>query len=72
MRRTACERPPHSMPPTGGSWGCVTTWALRGQVRGLITFQTDAAAEAERLVAHDPFLGEGLLERHWVKEWLLD
>jgi uncharacterized protein YciI len=38
----------------------------------LITFQTDAGAEAERLVASDPFLLEGLLERHWVKEWLLD
>jgi uncharacterized protein len=39
---------------------------------GLITFQTESAATAEALVANDPFLREGLLERHWVKEWLLD
>ncbi len=36
---------------------------------GSITFQSDSGAEAERLVAGDPFLREGLLERHWVKEW---
>ncbi len=39
---------------------------------GLITFQTDSAAKAEALAADDPFLRAGLLERHWVKEWLLD
>jgi hypothetical protein len=39
---------------------------------GLITFQTQSAAEAEALVANDPFLREGLLERHWLKQWLLD
>jgi uncharacterized protein YciI len=39
---------------------------------GLITFRTDTGADDERLVANDPFLSEGLLERHWVKEWLLD
>jgi uncharacterized protein YciI len=37
---------------------------------GLITFQADSAVEAERLVANDPFVSEGLLERHWVKQWL--
>jgi uncharacterized protein YciI len=39
---------------------------------GLITFQAASGAQAERLVANDPFLSEGLLERHWVKQWLLD
>jgi uncharacterized protein YciI len=39
---------------------------------GLITFETDSDAEAERLVANDPFLQQGLLERHWVKRWMLD
>jgi uncharacterized protein len=39
---------------------------------GLITFQTDSGAQAEQLVANDPFLSEGLLERHWVKQWLPD
>jgi hypothetical protein len=38
----------------------------------LITFQAASDAEAGRLVANDPFLSEGLLERHWVKQWLLD
>ncbi len=39
---------------------------------GLITFEADSGAEAERLVANDPFLRGDLLERHWVKEWLAD
>jgi hypothetical protein len=39
---------------------------------GLITFETESAAEAEVLVANDPFVKECLLEHHWVKEWLLD
>ena len=37
---------------------------------GLIAFQADSGVEAERLVANDPFPAEGLLERHWMKEWL--
>jgi uncharacterized protein YciI len=43
---------------------------VRGQVRGVVAFQAASGVEAERLVANDPFLAEGLLERHWVKEWL--
>ena len=39
---------------------------------GLITFETESTVQAEALVANDPFLWEHLLERHWVKEWLLD
>jgi hypothetical protein len=39
---------------------------------GLITFEAESGAAAEALVANDPFLWEQLLERHWVKEWLLD
>jgi uncharacterized protein YciI len=39
---------------------------------GLITFEANSGAAAEALVANDPFLREHLLERHWVKEWLLD
>ena len=39
---------------------------------GLVTFQADSAAQAEALVANDPFLREELLERHWVKQWLPD
>jgi hypothetical protein len=39
---------------------------------GLITFEAESGAAAEALVANDPFLREHLLERHWVKEWLLD
>jgi uncharacterized protein len=37
---------------------------------GLITFQAGPVPEAERLVAHDPFVREDLFERHWVKEWI--
>jgi uncharacterized protein YciI len=39
---------------------------------GLITFESDSAAEAERLVANDPFLKADLLERHWAMGWMVD
>ena len=38
----------------------------------LITFQAGSVTEAERLVAHDPFVREDLIERRWVKEWITD
>jgi hypothetical protein len=39
---------------------------------GLITFDSASPAEAERLVADDPFVLEGLIEQPWLKEWNLD
>jgi hypothetical protein len=39
---------------------------------GLIVFDTETAADAERLAAGDPFREEGLLDQHWIKEWLAD
>jgi hypothetical protein len=39
-----------------------------GRSGGLITFQASSIPEAERLVAHDPFVREDLFERPWVKE----
>jgi uncharacterized protein len=39
---------------------------------GLITFETDSSETAERLVADDPFLRNGLVESHWLKEWIID
>jgi len=39
---------------------------------GLITFDVASGEEAERLVADDPFLREDLLERHWLKQWMID
>ena len=38
---------------------------------GLITFSAASAAHADRLVADDPFVRDGLLEQSWVKEWIL-
>jgi len=35
---------------------------------GLITFEAHSHAQAERLVANDPFLQDGLIERHWLRE----
>ena len=39
---------------------------------GLITFEAESGAAAQALVAEDPFVGEDLLERHWVKQRLPD
>jgi uncharacterized protein YciI len=38
----------------------------------VITFDASSVDEAERLVADDPFAREDLLERRWVKEWLIE
>jgi uncharacterized protein YciI len=39
---------------------------------GLITFEVDSREDAERLIAADPFVREELLERSWVKQWLVE
>ena len=39
---------------------------------GLISFETDSHDDAARLVADDPFVREGLVERSWVKEWKVE
>lgn len=39
---------------------------------GLITFEAHSHEEAERLVANDPFLRQGLLQSRWLKEWVID
>jgi hypothetical protein len=36
---------------------------------GLITFDADDAAQAQRVVREDPFVLEGLVETHWLKQW---
>jgi hypothetical protein len=36
---------------------------------GLITFQVEDGEHAGRAVDTDPFLQEGLLEAHWLKQW---
>ena len=38
---------------------------------GLISFET-YSRPAEQLVAHDPFVREGLVERSWIKEWRVE
>jgi hypothetical protein len=37
---------------------------------GMIVFEASSDEEADRFAAADPFRQEGLLERHWLKEWL--
>jgi uncharacterized protein YciI len=39
---------------------------------GLITFDADDLAEAQRAVLDDPFLLELLVEAHWLKPWTPD
>ena len=36
---------------------------------GLITFQAEDGEHARRAVDTDPFLQEGLLAAHWLKQW---
>jgi hypothetical protein len=39
---------------------------------GLITFEGESTESAERLVADDPFVRLGLLQRRWLEHWFLD
>ncbi|MFQ5600251.1 MAG: YciI family protein [Candidatus Krumholzibacteriia bacterium] len=39
---------------------------------GLIAFGAGNLAEAEELVCKDPFLTDGLLAQHWLKEWTVE
>jgi uncharacterized protein YciI len=39
---------------------------------GLITFEAGSITEAGQLVADDPFVQQDLLERRWVKEWVVE
>ena len=36
---------------------------------GLITFQADDDQQAQHAVDTDPFMQEGLLKAHWLKQW---
>jgi uncharacterized protein YciI len=36
---------------------------------GLITFEAQDGDQARRAVDADPFVREGLLEEHWLKQW---
>jgi uncharacterized protein YciI len=36
---------------------------------GLITFEAEDRERARRAVDMDPFVQEGLLEAHWLKQW---
>jgi uncharacterized protein YciI len=77
LMREAPDRVPAAAPKHASYWRELQLGGYRGgpfadRSGGLITFQAESAAAAEALVANDPFLREDLLERHWVKEWLLD
>ena len=37
---------------------------------GLISFSADDDQQAQRAVDTDPFVQEGLLAAHWLKQWM--
>jgi uncharacterized protein YciI len=39
---------------------------------GLITFEHDSEPDAHRLAAADPFRREQLVDRHWLKVWVVE
>jgi uncharacterized protein YciI len=77
LMRDAPDRVRAAAPKHAAYWRQLRLNGYRGgpfadRSGGLITFETESLAAAQALVANDPFLREDLLERHWVKEWLLD
>lgn len=39
---------------------------------GLITFSAPSQADAESIVAKDPFVIEGLIATQWLKQWVVE
>jgi hypothetical protein len=44
-------------------------WPFADRTGGLITFQADDDQQAQRAVDTDPFVQDGLLKAHWLKQW---
>jgi hypothetical protein len=58
------------MSRTGRSCGYPATSVARSQIGpGLITFGAEDDQQAQRAVDTDPFVQEGLLAAHWLKQW---
>ncbi len=38
---------------------------------GLIIFQIDDLDKAEKIVSEDPFVRDNLVDRKWLKEWVV-
>ncbi len=38
---------------------------------GVITFEAENIEEATTIIQKDPFVSENLLEKKWIKEWIL-
>jgi uncharacterized protein YciI len=39
---------------------------------GLISFVASSLAEAEAVIRQDPFILENLIDRKWIKEWIVE
>jgi uncharacterized protein YciI len=56
-------------PLAGAGVARLPGWPLPGPDRGLITFEAEDGDRVRRAVDADPFVREGLLEVHWLKQW---
>ncbi len=39
---------------------------------GLITFMSDSLEEAMKIIMQDPFIKEKIVEKRWIKEWVVE
>ena len=65
-----------SGPPWAGTWPTGRGWVpdylggpFEDRTGGLITFEAQDTERARRAVDADPFIRDGLLEAHWLKQW---
>lgn len=77
LMKEAPHRVPAVAPRHAAYWRALASPAYLGgpfvdRSGGLIIFEANSGAEAERLVANDAFLREGLIERHWLREWVIN
>jgi hypothetical protein len=74
LMRNGPDRVRAAVSPTrcllAGPWVAgLPRWPLRRPDRGLITFEAETDKQAQHAVSTDPFLREGLLQGHWLKQW---
>jgi hypothetical protein len=71
MTPTVSAPPSPGTSPTGttSDWPATSGGPFADRTGGLITFQADDDQQAQHAVDTDPFVQEGLLKAHWLKQW---
>jgi uncharacterized protein len=70
--RVRAVAPEHAAYWQGSGLGGFLGGPFNDRSGGAIMFEANSRAEADRLVAGDPFGREGLLNSPWLKQWMVE